>query len=580
MKASQALGHVYKRLPYHRRSRRLALLAALVILSIIWLSVLLRSSLNSSSQQNRASSKTSVATAPTNNYIPSFAWETPFSFSVSSAGSDVAVLPQLHDRCPVYTFYDPQLAGAAGRNTTTEERLIAVWRQAFWALGFKPTVLDQSHAKSNPLYKSINEMNFGGQSKIDVMRFLAWSTSPTGILTTNRVVPMTTWPTENTWNFWRSCEFGPLTTYKDTGSGFIVGSQQAVDDFVTQSFTDASMAKIASAVTSNRFHVEPKTEFLAQYSPDFVPNNYKRLSEDKLPELINAHLHSTFLSRFKQGGISVLDPFPQSAHAISFPSLAMATALATCPAVEFELYCPSNIPNCFKCSKSLRKDFVKSVSAIPDSPSTFVIITIPHPVTSIALSHSASDVTADIVRRETSRDLFVRTATSEIIKKGLGPSHRVLELKKLAAASSELLDNMYISVFESQFGFNNCLVTDYFRWAVGFNFGPLMDNETSAKKQATFDAVVQEIETCLPAEPYIEIQTEVTRMLDPKDAKSSTQLSVSDTITTIRDRILSADPDRKLKVQMVEAWNMADTELWRFVRALNERAESEEKIWE
>ncbi|KAK9237758.1 hypothetical protein V1525DRAFT_376609 [Lipomyces kononenkoae] len=580
MKASQALARLRKRLSsyYSVRSRRRILVAALTMLSIIVVSVF-RSSHNLSSQDR--GSKASVLTEPTNNYIPSFAWETPFSFSVSSAGSDVAVLPQLHDRCPVYIFYDPQLAAAAGRNTTTEERLIAVWRQAFWALGFKPTILDQSHAKRNPLYKSINEMNLDGQSKIDVMRFLAWSTSPTGILTTNRVVPMTTWPKENTWQFWRSCQFGPLTTYKDTGSGFIIGSQPAVDDFVTRSFTDASKAKIASA-TSNRFQVEPRTDFLAQYSPDFVASNYKKLSEDKLPDLINAHLHSTFLSRFSQGGIAVLDPFPQSARAIAFPSLAMATALATCPAVEFERYCPSNIPNCYKCSKSLRKDFVKTVSAIADSPSTFVIVTIPHPMTSVALSQSASDVNADVVRRETGRDLFVRTVTSEIIGQGVGPPYRALALKKLAAASTEFLDAMYISVFESQFGFENCLVNDYFRWAVGFNFGPRLGK--NRKQEHTFDTVVQEIGMCLPAELYTQIQTESARTLDPKVAdgggRSTPPMSVSDTITAIRDRIHSTHPDRKRQLRMVEAWNMADAELWRFVRALNERAAQDENAWE
>ncbi|KAK9352136.1 hypothetical protein V1523DRAFT_414803 [Lipomyces doorenjongii] len=584
MTASQTLGRLRTRLPLYIRGRRLVLIATLAIFSIIWLSASFGSS-RSYSARTRPS-KSSVATAATNNYIPSLAWETPFSFSVSSAGSDVAVLPQLHDRCPVYTFYDRDLAAAAGRNTTIEERLIAVWRQAFWALGFKPTVLDLSHSKRSRLYNSINELNLEGESKIDVMRFLAWSANPTGILTTNRVVPMTTWPTENTWRFWRSCQFGLLTTYKDVGSGFIVGSQQAVDEYVARTFAHASRGKIVSAAQS-LFHIEPKTDFLAQYSPDFVLKNYEGLPEEKLPDLINAHLHSTFLSRFSEGGISILDPFPESAHAIAFPSLATATALATCPLVEFEAYCPSNIPNCYKCSQSLRKDFIKTVPAIPDSPSTFVMITIPHAMTYLALSHSTSGLTADVVRRETARDMFVRKVTSEIIKEDLGAPYRALELKKMAVASSEVLDAKYISVFESQFAFENCLVSDYFRWAVGFNFGPRAaengEEKLSSENQGTFDSVAHEIGMCLPAPAYIELQKEAERMLDRKVNKgdeSSTPLSVSATITAIRDRILSKDFDWKQELEMIEAWNMADSELWRFVKALNERAAQEEKIWE
>ncbi|KAJ8096862.1 hypothetical protein POJ06DRAFT_45417 [Lipomyces tetrasporus] len=588
MTASRRL---FRRLPVFMRGRRLLVV---VLLAIFVATCMLSSSFRSSRTYSapKPPSKSSLAPAVTNSYIPSLAWQTPFSFSVSSADSDVVVLPQLEDRCPVYTFYDRDMAAAAGRNTTVEERLTAVWRQAFWALGFRPTVLDLSHAQRSPLYKSVDGLNLDGESKIDAMRYLAWSSSPTGVLTTNRVVPMTTWPTENTWTFWRSCQFGPLTTYKDIGSGFIIGSQPALNDYVTKTFASATRAKIVSAA-SNLFHVEPKTDFLAQYSPDFVAKNYKNLPEDKLPDLINAHLHSNFLSRFSDGGISILDPFPESAHAIALPSLATATALATCPPVEFEAYCPSNIPNCYKCSVSMRKDFIKTVQVIPDSPSTFAMITIPHPMMSLALSYSTSGIAADFVRRKSSRDMFVRKVTSEIIKQGAGAPARALQLKRMAAASSELLDARYVSVFESQFALKDCLVSEYFRWAVGFNFGPSVEHiwaEESNKQESiwrrstsdaiSFDALAHEIGMCLPAHEYIELQKEAERIVDPIAGGSSRPMSVSTTITAVHDRLLNTDLDRKLERSMIEAWNMADAEVWRFVKALNERAAQEEKVWE
>ncbi|KAK9469823.1 hypothetical protein V1512DRAFT_19104 [Lipomyces arxii] len=570
--------------PSYLRGRRLVLIVVSAVFSIIWI----KTYVNVAHSRRLRSGSIASAMIPlaANSYIHSTQWEVPFSFSVSNTDSDVAVLPPLVDRCPVYTFFDPNMAEAAGQNATTEARIIKVWKQAFWALGFRPTVLDLETAQQHKLYKSVNDLELKGEVAIDAMKYLAWSSVPIGMYSSYRLLPMTTSPTEDIFKFLRSCQYGPLITYKDVGTGLIVGSPEAVEDFVTRSYSEPQRGKALSA--SNHKHtVEDETGMFAYYSTAVYTKLYSSIPEHLLPELMNSHLHSTWLSRFPEG-ISIVDPFPDTTHSIMFPSLATANALSTCPPTEYEPFCPPNIKSCFQCSKQLTTDFVKTVNRIPDSESKFVFITVPHPMTMLALSYGTPAITADIVRRRTGRDLFTRSITSEIISESVGSPHRVLELKRIAVANSEVLNTEYVSIFEAQFDLSNCMLDDNIRWAVGFNFAPISELEDSIdeflgapkSKVISFDALALEVSGCLSSSQYIDLQKESERIPSRKEGAAEQPVKISSVLTAIRDRVASRRVDRMKERNMIEAWNMADAEIWRFVKSLNERAHKEEQVWE
>lgn len=195
-------GSVLRNLLRYFRGRRLFAIVTIAILGTIWVFAYSSATTTAANHSGRARFaaphflSSSYGAPPTmaepavsaNNYIPSSSWETPFSFSVSTADSDVAVIPQLEERCHVYAFYDSEEFTAAGLNATIEYAILERWRRAFWSYGFKPIVLNMETAKLNPRYNELASLtSLRGEKRINALKYLAWSMVPTGILTSHRV---------------------------------------------------------------------------------------------------------------------------------------------------------------------------------------------------------------------------------------------------------------------------------------------------------------------------------------------------------------------------------------------------------
>ncbi|KAK9448697.1 uncharacterized protein V1518DRAFT_417942 [Limtongia smithiae] len=617
---TKSLLQQYVHLLVSRASRRLAGGSVLLVLLYLLISTTSESVITSETQPLRAGYRQDAVAIPeaeTNNYIHSQDWETPFSFSVSPVSSseevDIAVLPLLEERCPVYTFFDLSEFTKAGKDISLEASVLTVWKRAFWALGFKPIVLDVSHAQKNPRYVELEALpNMSPEARLEVLRFLAWSSMPTGVLTSSRIIPMTTWPTHSDLKFLRGCQFGPLTAYKDTLTSFMYGSQQYVNAFVAAAFQTGHRSNILGYALES-LQLEDRSEHFAHYTDEYVARNCKGLELSQLPDLINAHLHSTFLSRFG-GGIVVVDPFLESSHILTYPALSTAYAIASCPVVAFEDFCPPNRPkDCFKCSKqfSPTKKYIKFAPSIPDTTNELIFVTIPHPLLHLALTYGTPDVMdAELVRRTTTRDVLVRALTAEINvdEAMLGAPHRTLELKKMAVDNSMVLDNIIFSIFEAQFALNECAMAREVEFQVGFRFNPPEDVDGSSQQSVldrakddstryltsgrssstlavTFEMLELELEHCLPLSDVKRLRKDaahIPKTAPPTIAKDALPLEVADAssvITAVRRRVLGAGAAFLKERKMIEAWNMGDAEIWRFVSALNERAAQECHVW-
>ncbi|KAK9458807.1 uncharacterized protein V1516DRAFT_121294 [Lipomyces oligophaga] len=586
-----------KRLLYYFRNRKRLLLLLTLVTAFVWVispsshqSVLTGASMLYTTRTSAALPKQKFGVFDVAKpYMPSSAWETPFSFSVSAADSDIAVLPPLEDRCPVYAYFDPDDAAHNELNATIERDIIERWRRAFWALGFKPVLLGIEDAKRNPRFQELAAVrNLGAKARSDILKFLAWENSATGMMVDYRVFPMTTRPNHKMLMKLRSCQFNEVSIYKDLGESLLTGAHAAVTYFLDKAFETGHRGNILGYL-SEVVTVKNPIEHFVYYSPRVVSSKYAGLDPSLLPDLINSHLHSTWISRFSDG-IAIINPFESSSRIMTYPALATAYTLATCPPVEFEQYCPPGRQTCYQCSKSLNSDYIKMSPTIPNTGNFFSLVTIAHPLTQLGLVFSTStQITANLVRRKTLRDVFVKAISSDIIDEAIGSADRLLELKQIAARNYDVLDNIYLTVFEDQFELSaDCLLDSYLEWALGFTFdhesGQHLNkitnaNPTSILSQVKYEDLQYSLEQCLPSSEIQVFREDSARIGVLRQGVHIPLQPASEVVDGAREKIGSSSPDIKRLRKAIEGWNMADSELWRFVRALNQRITLEPTIW-
>ncbi|KAF9768935.1 hypothetical protein IL306_013703, partial [Fusarium sp. DS 682] len=75
-------------------------------------------------------------------------WSVPFSSSLT-LDEDRALLPPLQDRPFIYCYYDATVKKSREEKDADSD-LLLTWRRAWWAQGFRPTILGSSEATGNP----------------------------------------------------------------------------------------------------------------------------------------------------------------------------------------------------------------------------------------------------------------------------------------------------------------------------------------------------------------------------------------------------------------------------------------------
>jgi hypothetical protein len=180
-------------------------------------------------------------------------WLSPFSSSVT-LDENRSLLPPLHERPPIYTYYDHTLSRDDDIKKA-ENALLVTWRRAWWAQGFKPIILSPAEAMNNPLYAELQLLDLEHTLKIDISRWMAWENMGSGMLCNYLLLPMGSHE-DPLLAFLRRGEYPLLTRFEKLGSGLFAGSKQDITAAVKQALANKEGLKTAKDFIS-RLHQTP-----------------------------------------------------------------------------------------------------------------------------------------------------------------------------------------------------------------------------------------------------------------------------------------------------------------------------------
>ncbi|KAF3933373.1 hypothetical protein ABW19_dt0205254 [Dactylella cylindrospora] len=470
------------------------------------------------------------STSSTETWYAHWSWLNPFGSSENFAEGRT-VLPPLKARCPIYAYYD-QDAKKAG----TDNKVMLAWRRAWWAAGFEPIILSLDDAREHGAYPKVVGDKRGEKLEYNILRWLAWERMGTGLLADFRVFPMPT-ADDHVLPFLRRCDFGEsITRFETLGSALFAGSGPSIKSVVS----NVTLWKtIPSDITSvadlapNHFTVDSKPASLAYYSRHAVSEKYKNLAPSDLPGLINAHLHSNFQNRFADG-IAVLNPVEPESDLFTLPAQQLAQKLAMCPESPLPTSCPPHLPQCKLCDANTR---IQLSRFYQNRTSVFTIGGIPHPLTLEGIVYDQVVHELKFIRRNSTRDVFLRTVTTEIAPHGAGPMFRAVKLKEVIAATGNGCPSSIWSTSEK--GFDNADV----EWILGFT-----------------------LPETIPQKPHIRQSTE-----EQKKQKTI--------IEDAKHAIVAKTTGLKRLRGAVEGWSLGDFEVWKFVTAFEGRRKSVREEW-
>ncbi|MCJ1397789.1 hypothetical protein MMC11_000985 [Xylographa trunciseda] len=491
-------------------------------------------------------------------------WMNPFSSTIT-LDEHRSVLPPPAARPPIYTFYNTE-------NEKTEEvraaesKLLLTWRRAWWAQGFKPVILGRAEAMKNPLYETLQVKELTPALEAELMRWLAWGHMGSGVLANWLLLPMGAYD-DHLLSYLRRGQYPRLTRYENLGSGLYSGDQpsiQAAIAIVLQSRKLTGAKSILEATSDpDMFAVDPKPSDLAFYDPGSLTALYKPITDALLTNqaqgltlllsLISSHLHTNFLNNYPSG-FAVLSPHGSQSAVIFSQALAIAHSLNTCTESPVPRSCPPNMPACTPCSP-LKINYPRSKS---NDTTLFNIGTIPHPYTLAVLLAQRPDITVKYIRRDTERDRWLQIVTRDTLGTKLGGTNRIVSLKEEVAGETSAARGIWMTAEQN-------LQWRDLEWHFGFEL-------------PRADVSVQDV-----AASGTNVQMKMfTSSMKPQAPTEEALVQQKDIFAKAKQAISKAGKagDKVDMKEVVEAWNLADTEAWRFVRAYEARGKMEWTSWE
>lgn len=496
-------------------------------------------------------------------------WKNPFSSSVTLE-ENRAVLPPLRTRPPVYTYYEPTKQTKASKSVKeAEERLLLQWRRAWWAQGFKPTVLGRPEAVNNPLYRKVQMMGLEDNIDIELMRWLAWGNMGDGVLCNWLAFPMAAHDTP-LFNFLRRGRYPQLTKYEKLKNGFYVGNKKDINAAIEAATLKPDELKTVSDLSDKMFtelfRVD-KTDAVAYYDFETIKANYKVVADQLfekndlakgytlLRDLVNAHLQAAWQNTFDKG-VVVLKPLPRFMTALTEQAIEIAGNLTQCAHNPLPTSCPpNNLSKCKRCISSQPKGITMPAN-YRNTTGIFTIGSVPHPYTTTALNNERDTLEPKYVRRLgfKARDIWLTAMSQDVLGSGVSPATRASKVKEIIAGEYGSWRSLFLTA-EREYH-------EELDWIFGFD---IPRNGTTIGKS----------ETPVPGperRPKAKTQG---------PAVSEEQISLERSrLKKIREGLGSKVRHMVLVREAVEGWNLADTEIWRFTRAWSARARMERRKWE
>ncbi|KAL1959531.1 hypothetical protein VTO42DRAFT_1976 [Malbranchea cinnamomea] len=491
-------------------------------------------------------------------------WLNPFSSSVTLE-EDRSVLPPLRERPPIYTFYD-SLEKKDKDVAEADRKLLRAWRRAWYAQGFRPVVLGPLEAQNNRLYEAFQRQGIKKELEDEITAWMAWGTMQTGVLADWQAFPMGPYDDPLLVYLRRGGLPTHITRLKDLNSALFSGVQDKVNEAIRLALNNRRLKEaksIIELIPKDMFNVETSSS-IAYYDPVSLSSLYPTIAENMeksrasgrlaLVDLINSHLHNTFQNIFR-GGIAVLKPFPEHTTALVAPGSRLAALLAECTTSSVPKSCPPNIPRCKPCTAgpSMKITYPDSYK---NQSRTFTIGTVPHPYTFVSLQKGDDNVTVPYIRRETGRDRWLVETTKHVLGKERGAPSRIVAFKDIVAGDFGVSRSLWFTVenlpAKSEEQSLPPSMLDDLDWYFGFIIPRKTKEELSAKENPS----KKEKQPNEKLENEFTLINKARKLVNSRDKKGS----------SIRD--------------VAEAWNLADTEIWRFVRAYRARNVVQRKKWE
>lgn len=473
-----------------------------------------------------------------------------------------ALLPYMPTRPEVYCYFDPTVKKDPTLKQAENEMLLS-WRRAWWAKGFKPIILNDAEATSNPLYEELMRMrDIEPTLKADLMRWLAWENMGGGLLTHHRLFPMAAHD-DPLLSYLRRGEYQGLTRWDGLGDGLFAGPKQEITAAIKAVFGN-SKAKDAkdflSALPAEKeddekklFWVDEAPKSLAYYSDTILSEKYDKVAKaianngakglDSLNQLITSHLHLTWQNNFKKG-IAVLKPLPHHTTTMVQPAVELANRLQKCTESPLQTSCPPNNPKCAPCVSSSPLK-IASPSRYRNTTGIYTIGTVPHPYTLHTLNELKEDLGVRWIRRDCPRDLWLAEVTKEYLGSGVGGAPRVLRFKEAVAAEFTASKSIWLTAEQD--------LPDDIDWHFGF------DVPTEGLDQGKSETPVPGPER-RPQPVHDPTDGPVAK---PDELKKEPQL-----LKRAKDVVGATKDKKNLALRTaIEAWNLADTEAWKFARA-------------
>ncbi|TQS35154.1 hypothetical protein Golomagni_04432, partial [Golovinomyces magnicellulatus] len=485
------------------------------------------------------------------------------------------LLPPLRHRPPIYTYYEftktkKEEEEEVASNTdqaNAEGALLLTWSRAWWAQGFKPIILGPADAMNNPLAMELQFKDLGDTLKNQIFRWLAWENMGTGILCDYLLFPMAA-REDPLLEFLRRGEYPRLTRFENLASGLFVGSKADITAALKQALSneDLKSAKdFISAVIPNTFLIDPNHAALAYYNSKMITDKYPKL-EDKinnrdskslmlLNQLIIAHLQSTWQNVFHKG-IAVLKPLPSHMTVLIEPAMTLASFLSNCPDSPLPASCPPNFPKCKPCvaSQPLK---ISTPSVYKKTSSLYTIGTVPHPHTNAIFTSTDKELDISWVRRVSERDSWIIALTKDLLGTGLSGLSRMSEFKEAVASESTIGSSLWLLAENP--------LPEHLDWYFGFT---LSKRETSDGKSET---------------PVPGPERRPKKKADPSDGPVATESELElerELVKKIYKLREGMSDEQDIIRKAIEAWNLADTEAWRFVKAFMAQIKDERLKWE
>ncbi len=493
-------------------------------------------------------------------------WRSPFSSSVT-LDENRSLLPPLKERPPIYCYYDTTVQKDESTKEA-ESELLLTWRRAWWAQGFKPVILSAAEATNNPLYDELQRLDPEPGFKKDVMRWLAWENMGGGLLSHQFLFPMGA-RQDPLLTFLRRGEYPALTRWQGSQDALFAGSKAEITAAITQALRSPQIkgAKdFISAVSSDAFQVDPKHDSLAFYDRDTIEKKYPHVHEEiknnrasgykSLDVLVNSHLHITWQGIFDHG-IAVLKPLPEHTTYMIEPALDLATRLASCRDSLDPSSCPPNNPKCSPCVPS-RPMKVLTPAPYRNTSGLFSIGTVPHPYTLQTLNALRESIDVPWIRRKTKRDDWLRKLFKELLGAGVGGTPRLVKFKEAVAGEHATMHSVWLTAEKES-------VPQDLDWWFGF----------AIPRSATDDGKSGTPDSGPGRRPKPQHDAKDGPIPSEEDLQREPAL-----LQKARDMVKSkADEDVRIRAA-IEAWNLADTEAWRFARAFLARSRVERLKWE